>query len=66
MVGCGGLARLRYHRTNPVTSVTYVTSGTAEPIGALKGVTLGSTDKDSFTFDPNTGRPATYTFTVNN
>jgi RHS repeat-associated protein len=51
--------------TNPVTGATYVTSGTSEPIGALTAMTLGSTDQDSFTFDPNTGRPATYTFKIN-
>ncbi len=55
--------------TNPVTGVTYVTSGTTEPIGALTSLTLGSGsgsgDTDSFTFDPNTGRPASYTFAVN-
>jgi RHS repeat-associated protein len=51
--------------TNPATSATYVTSGTSEPIGALTSVTLGSTDSDSFTFDPTTGRPHTYTFSVN-
>jgi RHS repeat-associated protein len=51
--------------TNPVTSSTYVVSGTTEPIGALTAVTLGSADSDSFTYDPNTGRPATYTFAVN-
>ncbi len=51
--------------TSPVSNVTYVTSGTTEPIGALTGVTLGSGDTDSFTFDPNTGRPLTYTYSVN-
>lgn len=51
--------------TNPVTSTTYISSGTTEPIGALTATTLGSADSDSFTFDPNTGRPLTYTFSVN-
>lgn len=51
--------------TNPVTGVTYITSGTAEPIGALTNVVLGSSDSDSFTFDPNTGRLKTYSFSVN-
>ena len=51
--------------TNPVTAVTYVNSGTAEPIGALTQVTFGSTDKDNFTYSANTGRIATYSFAVN-
>jgi RHS repeat-associated protein len=55
--------------TNPVTNVTYSTSSTTNPLGALTGVTFGSTvsgnDNDSFTFDPNTGRAGSYTFSVN-
>jgi RHS repeat-associated protein len=51
--------------TNPLTSATYVTSGTTEPIGALTSVTLGSADSDSFTFDPLTGRQKSYAFSVN-
>ena len=51
--------------TNPVTGVTYTSSGTAEPIGSLTKVTLGSSDNDSFTWDVNTGRMKTYTFSVN-
>jgi RHS repeat-associated protein len=49
----------------PLTGVNYVVSGTTEPIGALTSVTYGSTDGDSFTYDPSTGRPKIYTFTVN-
>jgi YD repeat-containing protein len=51
--------------TNPVTSVTYSTSSTTNPLGALTGVTFGSADSDTFTYDPNTGRVNTYTFSVN-
>ena len=51
--------------TSPVTSVTYSTSSTANPLGALTAVTFGSADSDSFTYDPNTGRMATYTYSVN-
>jgi len=51
--------------TNPVTSVTYSTSSTTNPLGALTGVTFGSADSDSFTYDPNTGRAGSYTFSVN-
>jgi RHS repeat-associated protein len=51
--------------TSPVTGVTYYTSGTAEPLGALTKVTFGSADNDSFTYDTNTGRMKTYTFSVN-
>ena len=50
---------------NPVTGVTYSASGTTNPVGALTGVTFGSADSDSFTYDPSTGRMATYTFSVN-
>lgn len=51
--------------TNPVTSVTYSTSSTTNPLGALTGVTFGSADSDSFSYDPNTGRMTGYTFSVN-
>jgi RHS repeat-associated protein len=51
--------------TNPVSSVTYSTSSTTNPLGALTGLTFGSSDSDSFTYDPNTGRMSTYTFSVN-
>ncbi len=51
--------------TNPVTNVTYSTSSTTNPLGALTGVTFGSADSDSFTYDPNTGRMWTYAFSVN-
>ena len=51
--------------TNPVTSVTYSATGTTNALGSLTGVTFGSTDSDSFTFDPNTGRALTYTYAVN-
>jgi len=51
--------------TNPVSGVTYVTSSTTEPIGALTGVTLGSGDTDGFAFGTNTGRLLSYTYSVN-
>lgn len=50
--------------TNPVTGVSY-SPGTSAPLGALTSVTFGSADSDAFTYDPNTGRMATYTFAVN-
>jgi RHS repeat-associated protein len=50
---------------SPVSSVTYSTSSTTNYLGALTGLTFGSADSDSFTYDPNTGRLNTYTFTVN-
>jgi RHS repeat-associated protein len=49
----------------PYGSVSYVTSGTTEPIGALTNVSYGSGDSDTFNFDPSTGRKQTYTFSVN-
>ncbi|MBZ5689773.1 MAG: hypothetical protein LAP86_32650 [Acidobacteriia bacterium] len=51
--------------TNPVTSVTYTMSGTAQPIGSLTGVTYGSSDIDSFTYFTTNGRPKTYKFNIN-
>jgi RHS repeat-associated protein len=51
--------------TNPVTGVTYTTSGTAEPIGSLTKTTYGSSDNDNFTYDTGTGRLKTYTFAIN-
>ena len=51
--------------TNPVTSVTYSTTSSPNPLSALTGVTYGSSDSDSFAYDSNTGRAASYTFTVN-
>ncbi len=50
---------------NPVTGVTYSTNSTSNPLGALTGVTYGSSDSDAFTYDPNTGRAVTYTSKVN-
>jgi len=51
--------------TSPVTSVTYSTTSNVNPLGSLTGVTFGSADSDSFSYDPNTGRMTGYTFTVN-
>jgi RHS repeat-associated protein len=44
---------------NPVTATTYSTASLATQ------VTLGSSDSDSFTYDPNTNRMTQYKFTVN-
>ena len=49
---------------NPITGVSYVSSGTTQPIGALTDITLGSADADHFDYDPNTGRLTKYTFKV--
>ncbi len=51
---------------NPVTSVTYTTSGTTEPIGSLTQVTYGSGDSDQFSYDTNTGRMMGFQFNVGN
>ena len=51
--------------TNPVSGVTYSSTSTTNPLGSLTGITFGSADSDSFTYDPNTGRMTGYTFTVN-
>jgi RHS repeat-associated protein len=54
---------------NPVTAVTYTTSGGSQPIGSLTQVTYGTTngagDTDNFSYDLNTSRMNQYTFTVN-
>jgi RHS repeat-associated protein len=44
---------------NPVTVTSY------NAAGQVSGVTFGSGDSDSFTFDPNTGRMTQYQYTVN-
>jgi len=44
---------------NPVTTTSY------NPDSQLTGVTLGSGDSDSFTFDANTGRMTQYKATIN-
>jgi len=51
--------------TNPVTGVTYSSSSTSNPLGALTNVTFGNADSDGFSYDPNTGRMGKYTYTVN-
>jgi RHS repeat-associated protein len=52
--------------TNPVNSVTYSLTTTANALaGSLTGVSFPSGDSDSFTYYPNTGRQAGYTFSVN-
>jgi RHS repeat-associated protein len=50
---------------NPVTAVTYTTSGTAQPIGSLTNVTFGSGDSGNYTYDVNTGRMKQYKYSVN-
>jgi RHS repeat-associated protein len=47
-----------------VSAVTYTTSGVTQPIGSLTQVTFGSSDYDTFSYDPNTGRLNQYKFTV--
>lgn len=49
---------------DPVTGVSYSTSSTTNPLGAIASVTYGSSDSDSFSYDPNTGRQTEYVFTV--
>jgi RHS repeat-associated protein len=51
--------------TAPVTAVTYSPTSNVNPLGSLTAVTFGSADSDGFTYDPNTGRMATYSFSVN-
>jgi RHS repeat-associated protein len=43
---------------NPVSSTTY------NPASEPTGVTFGSSDSDSYKYDPMTGRPTEYTFSV--
>jgi len=49
---------------NPVTSVSYASSGSNPPVGSLTQVVYGSGDSDSFGYDP-AGRMASYTYNVN-
>jgi RHS repeat-associated protein len=49
---------------NPATSITYDNAGVSQPVGALTGVTFGSTDSDSFSYDLKTGRITRYQFTL--
>jgi RHS repeat-associated protein len=49
---------------SPVSSVTYTLSGSSQPLGSLQQITLGSGDKDNYTYDFNTGRVNEYKFTV--
>jgi RHS repeat-associated protein len=49
---------------NPVTGVTYVASGTTQPIGAITQVTYGSADSDNFSYSPYTGALNSYVFHV--
>jgi len=44
---------------NPVTAVSYNVAN------RITGITFGSSDSDSFSYDPNTSRMTQYTFTVN-
>ncbi len=43
---------------NPITAITF------NPASQATALTLGSSDSDSFTFDPNTGRLTQYQFSV--
>jgi RHS repeat-associated protein len=49
---------------NPITGITYTSSGTAQPIGSLTQATLGSADYDTFSYDVNTGRMSQYQFNI--
>jgi RHS repeat-associated protein len=52
--------------TSPLASnVIYTASGSAQPIGSLTSVTLGSGDSDTFGYDTLTGRLTSYTFKMN-
>jgi RHS repeat-associated protein len=44
---------------NPLTAASY------NPASEATGITFGSTDSDSFTYDPNTNRMTQYKFSVN-
>jgi RHS repeat-associated protein len=44
---------------NPLTAANY------NPASEATGITFGSTDSDSFTYDPNTNRMTQYKFSVN-
>ena len=50
--------------TDVTTSTNLVTSATYHPTYSQTTVTLGSGDIDTYTYDPKTGRMATYQFTI--
>src|SRR5207245_10689303 len=62
--GEGRITKVTAAGQNPVSSVTYTTSGTTQPIGSLTQVTFGSGDYDNFSYDTNTGRMTEYKFNV--
>src|SRR5437879_6046163 len=62
--GEGRITKITGSAQNPVTGVTYTTSGTSQPIGSLTQVTFGSGDYDNFSYDTTTGRMTQYKFNV--
>jgi RHS repeat-associated protein len=66
--GLDGQGRVRQvtasYGQNPVTGVTYDTSGTTQPLGAVTQVNFGSLDFDQFSYERNSGRLTKYTFNV--
>jgi len=63
--GEGRVTSVSANGTNLVSAVTYNSGGYSnEPIGALLEVTLGSGDKQDFTYDQNTNRMTQYTASV--
>lgn len=67
--GLDGEGRLTQVTANsgqgPISGVTYSTSSSPNYLGALTAVTYGSSDNDGFSYDSNTGRVGSYTFSVN-
>jgi len=61
----GRITQVTASPISPVTNVTYSTTSNSNFLGALTNVTYGSGDTDSFTYDPNSGRLASYAFSVN-
>lgn len=52
--------------TTPVNSATYASStGGSAVTGSLTGLTFGTGDSDTFTYDAQSGRQTGYTFSVN-
>ena len=56
--GEGRMGTVSATTQNPVTAVSY------NPAGQVYALTYGSSDSDSFRFDPNTGRMTGYAFNV--
>ena len=66
MDGEGRITKVTGGSSNLINGVTYTNSGngSSQAVGVISKVTYGSSDFDTFTYDPNTGRLTQYVFNV--